>query len=148
MNVDAKLGERFRTGLNINGFVGDRDIVGHDMRDLLRAYSVHPIYHTAESIAFVQELDQQAQALGLSSFDSGFRGGDGAPWNSSIYTLEPGMTAQDWHYGRSGNGIGGSGDAGPATKLDNTDRWQKTYFGNVNAYLQYNIIEGLNIKPF
>ncbi|MEO0340999.1 MAG: SusC/RagA family TonB-linked outer membrane protein, partial [Bacteroidota bacterium] len=146
VNVDAKLGDRFRTGVNINGFVGDREIVGHDMRDLLRAYSVHPIYHTEESIAFVQQLDQQAQALGYSSFDSGFRGGSSAPWNSSIYTLEPGMTAQDWHYGRSGNGIGGSGDAGPATKLDNTDRFQKTYFGNVNAYLQYSIIDGLNIK--
>ncbi|MEM7511304.1 MAG: SusC/RagA family TonB-linked outer membrane protein, partial [Bacteroidota bacterium] len=89
---------------------------------------------------------RQAQALGLASFDSGFRGGSDAPWNSSIYTLEPGMTAQDWHYGRSGNGIGGSGDAGPATKLDNTDRWQKTLFGNLSSYLQFEIVEGLNIK--
>ncbi|MEM7510393.1 MAG: SusC/RagA family TonB-linked outer membrane protein, partial [Bacteroidota bacterium] len=104
VNVDAKIGDRIKTGVNINGFVGDRDIVGHDMRDLLRAYSVHPIYHTDASIAFVQDLDRQAQALGLASFDSGFRGGSDAPWNSSIYTLEPGMTAQDWHYGRSGNG--------------------------------------------
>ncbi|MEM6700844.1 MAG: SusC/RagA family TonB-linked outer membrane protein, partial [Bacteroidota bacterium] len=146
LNVNAKLGERFRTGLNFNGFLGDRDIEGHDQRDLLRAYSVHPIYHTEASIAFVQQLDQQAQALGLSSFDSGFRGGGDAPWNSSIYTLEPGMTAQDWHYGRSGNGIGGSGDAGPATKLDNTDRYQKTYFGNISSYLQFNILDDLNIK--
>ncbi|MEO0341485.1 MAG: SusC/RagA family TonB-linked outer membrane protein [Bacteroidota bacterium] len=121
LNIDAKLGEKFKTGVSFNGFVANRDIVGHDMRDLLRAYSVHPIYHTDASIAFVQQLDQQAQALGLNSFDSGFRGGD-APWNNSIYTLQPGDTAQDWHYGRSGNGIGGSGDAGPATKLDNTDR--------------------------
>lgn len=146
LNVDANLSPRFKAGLNINGFVGDRDLVGHDQRDLLRAYSVHPIYHTEESIAFVQELDQQAQALGLTPFDDGFRGGADAPWNSSIYTLEPGMTAQDWHYGRSGNGIGGSGDAGPATKLDNTDRWQKTYFANVNSYLQYSLMEGLNLK--
>lgn len=146
MNINAKLNERFSTGLTVNGFVGDREIVGHDMRDLLRAYSVHPIYHTEASIAFVQDLDRQAQALGLAGFDSGFRGGDDAPWNSSIQTLEPGMTAQDWHYGRSGNGIGGSGDAGPATKLDNTDRYQKTYFGNFNSYLQFNIADGLNLK--
>ncbi|MEM6767292.1 MAG: SusC/RagA family TonB-linked outer membrane protein [Bacteroidota bacterium] len=146
VNVDAKIGDRIKTGVNINGFFGDRDIVGHDMRDLLRAYSVHPIYHTEASIAFVQQLDQQAQSLGLASFDSGFRGGSDAPWNSSIYTLEPGMTAQDWHYGRSGNGIGGSGDAGPATKLDNTDRWQKTLFGNLSSYLQFEIVDGLNIK--
>ncbi len=145
LNLDAKLGEKFKTGININGFMGDRDIVGHDMRDLLRAYSVHPIYHTEASIAFVQQLDQQAQALGLASFDSGYRGGS-SPFNSSIYTLEPGMTAQDWHYGRSGNGIGGSGDAGPATKLDNTDRWQKTLFGNVSTYLQYELVDGLNLK--
>jgi len=145
LNVDAKLGERFKAGLNINGFVGDRDIVGHDMRDLLRAYGVHPVYHTSESIAFVQQLDQQAQALGLSPFDNGYRGGD-APFNNSIYTLEPGMTAQDWHYGRANNGIGGSGDAGPATKLDNTDRYQKTLFGNISSYLQFELTEGLTVK--
>lgn len=145
LNVDANLTDRFKAGLSFNGFIGDRDIEGHDQRDLLRAYSVHPIYHTAESIAFVQNLDQQAQALGLSSFDSGYRGGS-SPFNSSIYSLEPGMSAQDWHYGRSGNGIGGSGDAGPATKLDNTDRFEKTYFGNINSYLQYEIADGLNIR--
>ena len=145
LNVDANLGERFTAGLSFNGFIGDRDIEGHDQRDLLRAYSIHPIYHTAESIAFVQDLDRQAQALGLSSFDAGYRGG-GAPFNNSIYTLQPGMTAQDWHYGRAGNGIGGSGDAGPATKLDNTDRFQKTFFGNINSYLQYEIVDGLNVR--
>ncbi len=145
LNLDAKLGSRFKAGLNINGFIGDRDIVGHDMRDLLRAYGVHPVYHTAESIAFVQQLDQQAQGLGLAPFDNGYRGGD-APFNNSIYTLEPGMTAQDWHYGRANNGIGGSGDAGPATKLDNTERFEKTYFGNVSTYLQFEIAEGLNVK--
>ena len=145
LNVDAKLGNRFKAGLNINGFMGDRDIVGHDMRDLLRAYGVHPVIHTAESIAFVQQLDQQAQALGLAPFDNGYRGGD-APFNNSIQTLRPGDTAQDWHYGRANNGIGGSGDAGPATKLNNTDRYQKTLFGNISSYLQFEIIEGLNIK--
>ena len=36
------------------------------MRDLLRAYSIHPIYHTQASIDFVQQLDAQRQAL----FDS------------------------------------------------------------------------------
>ena len=145
MNVDANLGSKFKAGLNINGFIGDRDIVGHDMRDLLRAYSVHPVYHTEASIAFVQQLDQQAQALGLAAFNNGYRGGD-APFNNSIYTLQPGDTAQDWHYGRANNGIGGSGDAGPATKLDNTDRYQKTLFGNLSSYLQFEIAEGLNIK--
>ena len=80
-------------------FVGDRDIVGWDMRDLLRAYSIHPIYHTEASIAFVQDLDERAQALGLDAFDDGYRGGD-APFNNSISTLKPGMTAQDWHYGK------------------------------------------------
>ncbi len=145
LNLDAKLGERFKAGLNVNGFMSDRDIVAHDMRDLLRAYSVHPIYHTEASIAFVQQLDQQAQALGLAAFDDGYRGGS-SPFNNSIYTLQPGDWAQDWHYGRSGNGIGGSGDAGPATKLDNADQWQRTFFGNVNTYLQFNIIEGLDIK--
>ena len=151
LNVDAKLGEKFKTGVSFNGFTSKRDILGHDMRDLNRAYGVHPIYHTAESIAFVQALDAERQALsdsgvpGLSStFDSGYRGSGYEA--SSIYDLVPGMSAQDWHYGRGGNGIGGSGDAGPATKLDNTERWEKTFFGNVSAYLQYSIIDGLNIK--
>ncbi|WP_405564531.1 SusC/RagA family TonB-linked outer membrane protein [Polaribacter sp. Asnod6-C07] len=144
LNVDANLGDKFKAGLSFNGFVSDRDILAHDMRDLLRSYGVHSIYHTEESIAFVQQLDQQAQALGLAAFDSGYRG-SGYEANS-IYSLEPGMAAQDWHYGRANNGIGGSGDAGPAAKLDNVDSWQKTFFGNVSGYLQYNIIEGLNVK--
>ena len=144
LNIDAKLGEKFKTGLNFNGFTSHRDILGHDMRDLLRSYGVHPVYHTNESIAFVQQLDAQAQALGLAPFDNGYRG-SGYEANS-IYTLEPGMAAQDWHYGRANNGIGGSGDAGPAAKLDNTDSWEKTFFGNVSGYLQYSIIDGLNIK--
>ncbi len=146
LNFNANLGGKFKTGLNINGYLGDRDIVGHDQMDLLRAYSIHPIYHTEESIAFVQDLDRQAQDLGLDPFDDDFRGGNDAPWNSSIYTLKPGMTAQDWHYGRSGNGIGGSGDAGPATKLDNTDRFQKMLFSNFSSYFQFSIIDGLNLK--
>ncbi|WP_055443932.1 SusC/RagA family TonB-linked outer membrane protein [Lacinutrix himadriensis] len=144
LNIDAKLGDRFKTGISFNGFTSDRDILGHDMRDLLRATPVTPIYHTAESIAFVQALDAQAQALGLEAFDVGYRG-SGYEANS-IYTLEPGMAAQDWHYGRNNNGIGGSGDAGPAAKLDNTERWEKTFFGNVSSYLQYEIIDGLNMK--
>ena len=149
LNIDAKLGEKFRTGVSFNGFKSDRAILAHDQRDLLRAYGVHPIYHTEESIAFVQQLDTQAQSLGYTAFDSGYRGGDGgtaAGFNNSIYTLVPGDTAQDWHYGRSGNGIGGSGDAGPATKLDNAELTQRTYFVNANAYLQYEILDGLNIK--
>ena len=144
LNVDANLGDKFKAGLSFNGFVSDRDILAHDMRDLLRSYGVHSIYHTEESIAFVQQLDQQAQALGLAAFDNGYRGSTYEA--SSIYELEPGMAAQDWHYGRANNGIGGSGDAGPAAKLDNVDAWKKTFFGNVSGYLQYNIIEGLNIK--
>ena len=145
LNLDANIGSRFKTGVNINGALSDRDLVAHDMRDLLRAYSIHPIYHTEASIQFVQDLNDEAVALGLAPFDDGYRGGD-APFNNSISTLEPGMTAQDWHYGRSGNGIGGSGDAGPATKLDNADHWRKGYFANINYYLQFNIIDGLNIK--
>ena len=145
LNLDAILTDKLKAGLSFNGFTSHRDIVAHDMRDLLRAYGVHPIYHTEESIAFVQRLDQQAQSLGLAAFDRGYRGGD-APFNNSIYNLQPGMTAQDWHYGRANNGIGGSGDAGPATKLDNADRWQKTYFGNLSSYLQMDLADGLNIK--
>ena len=144
LNVEAKLGDKFKTGISFNGFTSTRDILGHDMRDLLRSTPVTPIYHTAESIAFVQGLDAQAQALGLTAFDDGYRG-SGYEANS-IYALEPGMAAQDWHYGRANNGIGGSGDAGPAAKLDNTDAWEKTFFGNINSYLEYNIIEGLKVK--
>ncbi|MCH3885316.1 SusC/RagA family TonB-linked outer membrane protein [Tenacibaculum aquimarinum] len=129
LNVDAKLGEKFKTGISFNGFTSKRDILGHDMRDLLRSYPISPIYHTAESIAFVQALDAEAQGLGLTAFDNGYRGSGYEA--SSIYDLEPGMAAQDWHYGRANNGIGGSGDAGPAAKLDNTESWQKTFFGNV-----------------
>ena len=144
INVDATLGDKFRTGLSFNGFTSDRDILAHDMRDLLRAYPISPIYHTAESIAFVQDLDAKAQALGLTAFDNGYRGSGYEA--SSIYDLEPGMAAQDWHYGRANNGIGGSGDAGPAAKLDNVESWEKTYFANVSGYLEYSILEELKLK--
>ena len=143
-NLDAKLNDKISAGISVNGFSSTRDILGHNMRDLLRAYGVHPIYHTAESIAFVQQLDAEAQRLGLAAFDRGYRG-SGYEANS-IYGLEPGMAAQDWHYGRANNGIGGSGDAGPAAKLDNVESWEKQYFANLNGYLQYEIIDGLNVK--
>jgi len=143
LNVDAKLGEKFKAGISFNGFTSKRDVLAHDMRDLLRAYGVHPVYHTAESIAFVQDLNTQAQNLGLSAFDSGYRGGVGP---TSIFDLQPGDRVDDWHYGRANNGIGGSGDAGPAQKLDNADAWEKTYFANISSYLQYEIADGLNIK--
>ena len=144
LNINSQLGDKFKAGLSFNGFTSKRDILGHDMRDLLRAYGVHPVYHTAESIAFVQGLDADAQALGLPAFNNGYRGSGYEA--SSIYDLEPGMAAQDWHYGRANNGIGGSGDAGPAAKLDNTERWEKTFFGNVSSYLEYAITDDLKIK--
>ncbi|MDB2462690.1 TonB-dependent receptor [Algibacter sp.] len=147
MNIDANIGTKIKTGLNFNGFKGDQVSESHDIRDLLRAYSVTPIYHTEESIAFVQQLDQEAQSLGYAAFDDGYRGGArNAPFNSSIYTLEVGDYAHDWHYGRSGNGIGGTGDAGPAAKLDEAELTQTTYFANISTYLDYEIIEGLNLK--
>ncbi|MCB4807830.1 TonB-dependent receptor [Tamlana sp. 62-3] len=162
LNVDAKLGDKFKAGLSFNGFTSDRDIVAHDMRDLMRAYSISPIYHTEESIAFVQQLDAQATALGLNrqwfsdgddyttvtdptTFDAGARGTLGLE-PSSIFDLQPGDFAHDWHYGRRGNGIGGSGDAGPAAKLDNAKQWQKTYYANISSYIQYEILEGLTLK--
>lgn len=152
MNIDAKLGKKFKTGLSFNGFASKRDILGTDMRDLIRSYNISPIYHTAASIAFVQQLDQQRAALsaaGVPGLASTFNSGaqvNAAYFNKDIYTLQPGMPASDWQYGRGNNGIGGSGDNGPALKLDNTDRYQKVYFGNVNTYLQYSIIDGLDLK--
>lgn len=153
MNIDANLNDKFKAGLSMNGFYGSQDIVPWDMRDLLRAYSISPIYHTAASIAFVQELDQKRQAL----FNSGFTGANmnrtfdqdrrGIGLDpTSIYLLQPGDIVHDWHYGRNQNGIGGTGDAGVAAKFDNTRRWKKTYFANASSYLQYSILEGLDLK--
>ena len=156
LNVDANLGEKVQAGVSFNGFYGMQEIVPHDMRDLLRAYSIHPIYHTDASIAFVQQLDANRQALFdatgganipgafANPFDDGYRGTGNI--TSSIYDLVPGEIAHEWHYGRSQNGIGGSGDAGPAAKFDNARRYEKTFFGNVSSFLQYEIIDGLNIK--
>lgn len=148
LNIDAKLNDKFKAGISFNGFSSDRTIVAHDMRDLSRAYSVHPIYHTAESIAFVQQLNAQAIALGLQAFDAGVNGGalSSLGYIRSINDLQPGDFVNDWHYGKNDNGIGGSGDQGPATKLDNADRNQKTLFANINSYLEYEIMDGLNIK--
>ena len=148
LNIDANLGDKFKAGLSFNGFTSKRQIVGWDVRDLSRAYSVHPVYHTEASLAFVQALDQKAQVLGLSGFDSGVNGDatEALGYNRSIYTLQPGDYVNDWHYGRSNNGIGGSGDQGPAAKLDNSERIQRTFFANINSYLSFNILEGLDLK--
>jgi TonB-linked SusC/RagA family outer membrane protein len=152
LNVDAKIGNRFTTGLSISGNYSNQETVPHDMRDLLRSYSISPIYHTEASIKFVQDLDAERKALaagGLTianmgrSFDQDKRGNLGP---QSIYSLKLGDYAHDWHYGRNQNGIGGTGDQGPAAKLDNARRYQRNYFGNVNSYLQFIILEGLNIK--
>ncbi|WP_422105494.1 SusC/RagA family TonB-linked outer membrane protein [Winogradskyella sp.] len=148
LNLDAKLGDKFKTGLNVNGFASRRDVLAHGQRDLLRAYSIHPIFHTEASIAFVQQLDQQAQAIGLNPFDGGFSGGNAdseTPMNASIYTLQPGDYAHDWHYGRNGL-FGGSSNQGPAAKLLERDRYETTYFVNLSTYLQYSIIDGLDIR--
>ena len=153
LNLDANLGEKFKAGLSMNGNYSHQEIVPHDMRDLLRAYSISPIYHTAASIAFVKELDDRRQALADAGstatnidrpFDNGYRGG--GLITSSIDDLVPGDIAHDWHYGRERNGIGGTGDSGPAAKFDNARSFQKTYFGNASSYLQYSIIDGLDVK--
>ncbi len=153
LNIDANLGEKFKAGLTFNGFYGKQNQLPHDLRDLLRAYSISPINHTQASIDFVQQLDQQRQAL----FDSGFRGfninrtfdqdyrGIGLD-PRSIYALQPGDVVHDWQYGRNQNGIGGTGDAGVASKLNDAERYTRTYFANLNSYLQYDIMPGLNIK--
>jgi TonB-dependent starch-binding outer membrane protein SusC len=143
LNLDMNLTDKLTAGISFNGFVSKRDILAHDMRDLLRAYGVHPVYHTQESIDFVQGLNSEALALGLDPFDDGYRGGVGP---SSIFDLQVGDRVDDWHYGRENNGIGGSGDAGPAQKLDNAERWQKTYYANLVGYLQYEIIDGLTLR--
>ena len=143
LNLDLKMSDKLDGGISFNGFAAKRDILAHDMRDLLRSYGVHPVYHTAESIAFVKGLNDEAIALGKSPFDDGYRGGVGP---QSINDLKPGDRVDDWHYGRSNNGIGGSGDAGPAQKLDNAESWQKTYFANLSTYLQYKIVDGLTIR--
>ena len=124
--------------------INERKSWGPHLQLGLRAYSIHPIYHTDASIGFIQQLDKKAQGLGLAPFDNGYRGG--GLITSSIYDLVPGDIAHEWHYGRSQNGIGGSGDAGPAAKFDNARAYQKTYFANVSSYLEFNIIEGLNIR--
>ncbi|MGJ8593206.1 MAG: SusC/RagA family TonB-linked outer membrane protein [Aquaticitalea sp.] len=156
MNVDANLNDKFKAGLSMNGFYGHQDIVPWEMRDLLRSYSISPIYHTQASINFVQQLDQQRQALFDSgytannfgrSFDQDYRGDLTQNYDAhSIYDLQPGDVVNDWHYGRNLNGIGGTGDAGVAAKFDNSQRYKKTLYGNVSSYLEYILMDGLNIK--
>jgi TonB-dependent starch-binding outer membrane protein SusC len=153
LNVDANLNDKFKAGLSLNANYSLQNSIPHDLRDLLRAYSISPIYHTQASIDFVQQLDANRQALFNSgftgnnigrTFDRDYRGNGLDP--TSIYDLQPGDVVNDWQYGRNQNGIGGTGDAGVASKIDNAELWQKTYFGNMNSYLQYSIIDGLDIK--
>ena len=154
IGVDTKLAEKFKAGLRFNGFTSERSALEHDMRDILRGASIHPIYHTEASIAFVQKLEAQHKALGLRvsrqggvndyrSFDS--RSVSGIE-RQSIFDLQPGDPAWDWHYGRDGNGIGGSSNPGTASLIDSKGNTEKTYFGNLSSYLEYSILDGLNIK--
>ncbi|SFB82602.1 TonB-linked outer membrane protein, SusC/RagA family [Algibacter lectus] len=156
MNIDATLNDKLKAGLSMNGFYGNQDIVPWEMRDLLRSYSISPIYHTQASIDFVQQLDGKRQALFDSgftgnnigqSFDSNYRGDLSQNYDAhSIYDLQPGDVVNDWHYGRNQNGIGGTGDAGVASKFDNSQRYKKTLYGNVSSYLEYELMEGLKVK--
>ena len=154
LGIDTKLAEKFKAGLNFNGFTSERSALEHDMRDILRGSSIHPIYHTDASIAFVQGLEAQHQALGLrvsrQGGVNGYRSFDdravGGIERQSIFDLQPGDPAWDWHYGRDGNGIGGSSNPGTASLIDSKGNTEKTYFGNLSTYLEYNIIDGLNIK--
>lgn len=159
LSADAKLGDKFTAGLSFNGFVSDRTALEHDLRDILRGASIHPIYHTAESIAFVQELEARHQALGIrvdrrgnvngyQAFDDRRPGLDieGTHGARSIYDLQPGDPAWDWQYGRNGNGIGGSSNPGTASIIDNKTNTEKTYFANVSSYLKYSITDGLDLK--
>jgi TonB-dependent SusC/RagA subfamily outer membrane receptor len=178
LNVDTKLGDKFKAGVSFNGNTSNRSALEHDLRDVLRGSSIHPIYHTAESIAFVKELQSRQQALnirvdrkgilnggdkkdtdgniitlaadrdGYLEFDAGKpkQAFDGIHGARSINDLQPGDPAWDWHYGRAGNGIGGSSNPGTASLIDNKSNTEKTYFANVNSYLEYTILEGLNLK--
>ena len=155
LGVNTKLGEKFKTGVSFNGFTSDRSALEHDMRDILRGASIHPIYHTDASIGFVKALDLRHQELGLrvsrqGGVTSGYRAFDsravGGIERQSIQDLQAGDPAWDWHYGRDGNGIGGSSNPGTASLIDAKSNTQKNYFGNLNSYLQYSIIDGLDLK--
>ena len=154
LGIDTKLGDKFKAGVSFNGFTSDRSALEHDLRDILRGGSIHPIYHTDASIAFVQALDLKHQTLGLrvdrkgnvngyKAFDS--RAVEGIE-RQSIQDLQPGDPAWDWHYGRDGNGIGSSSNPGTASLIDAKSNTEKNYFGNLSSYLQYSIVDGLDLK--
>ncbi|WP_289039114.1 TonB-dependent receptor [uncultured Zobellia sp.] len=160
MNIDAQISEKLKAGLSMNGFVGTQDIVPWEMRDLLRAYSISPIYHTQNSIDFIQQLDQTRQQVYdasvlrgnpinqlSNSFADQHRGNASLNLDpQNIYDLQPGDVVNDWHYGRNQNGIGGTGDAGVGSKFNESQRYVKTYFANASSYLQYDLLDGLSLK--
>lgn len=162
LSADTKMGEKFKAGLSFNGFASDRSDLEHSLRDTNRQYDISPVYHTAASIAFVQALEAQHQALdggngirvsrqggvsGFRAFDSRAVNGDLPDlFPASIYDLQPGDPAWDWHYGRDGNGIGGSGNPGTANIIENKSNTEKTYFANISSYLSYDITKGLTLK--
>jgi TonB-linked SusC/RagA family outer membrane protein len=156
LSVDTKLGEKFKAGLSFNGFVSNRRDLEHSLRDTNRQVNISPIYHTEESIAFVQQLEAQHEALGLRvdrkgsvssyrSFDTNYRGGLGGN-TESIYDLQPGDPTWDWHYGSSGNGIGASSNPGTGSIIDNRDNRERNYFANISSYLEYSLTEDLTLK--
>lgn len=143
VNLEADLTKKLKAGISINGSIAERTIFPIQLHDALRTQPFLPTYHTEESIALVQAYDQYITGLGF----TGATSDDG----TSIYDLEPGDPAHEWQFNdnRSDNvhiGVGLSGDNGAQAKLDGRDESEDILFANANAFLAYEIIEGLTLK--
>jgi len=138
LNLDITATDKLKLGISMNGSVSERTIFPVQLHDALRTQNIIPIRHTEESLAIARFISEENVAAGLAA-------------TSGVNDLEVGDLAHERHFNnqrdftRSG-GIGLSGDNSSFAKIDGRNRTQEVFFGNVNTYLSYEVIDGLVLK--
>lgn len=142
INLDINLTDKLKVGFSFNGIASTRNLFPLNLTDAIRTQGYVPTRHTAESIAFVQEYDQFIASLGLAQ---------AVGTGPALADLQPGDYGHEWHFNRTNvngvaNGIGLSFFNGAQARIENRSMTEETFFGNVNGYLEYEILEGLIFK--
>lgn len=155
INLDVQLTDKLKGGFSFNGIVSERSLfpdIGFTLADAMRTQSFVPKCHTTESIAIVQAHD----AWLINNGYAGTNQGSGP----DLADLQPGDFAHEWHWNRwqtirpdiNGNDyaipnrIGLSFNNGATAKIKHRNKTLETFFANVFAYFDYELIDGLNLK--
>jgi TonB-linked SusC/RagA family outer membrane protein len=148
INLDSQLTPRLKAGISANGSYAEKTSFPIELHNSLRNSSSIPVFHTEETLEFIKKYDKIITDAGYDSADAGADSGGAI---TSIYNLVPGDYGHEWHYNLRGNGevhygLGLSNNNSTQSKIDSRNILTTAYFGNVNGYLDYELVEGLNLK--